>query len=119
MTRRSALALRHVAFEDVGVWAETLDAAGCDLAYVEVGPRPLPLDRLQACDLLIVLGAPIGVYETAAYPFLVEEIGQAVTLLLENKWGASEALTPRHGRVAPEAEDATIGAPAGTSESEG
>ena len=34
MTRKQALALRHVAFEDVGVWAETLDAAGYDLAYV-------------------------------------------------------------------------------------
>ena len=74
MTRKTALALRHVAFEDVGVWAATLEAAGYDLAYVEVGLRPLPLDRVQACDLLIVLGAPIGVYETEAYPFLVEEI---------------------------------------------
>jgi len=74
VTRKTALALRHVAFEDVGVWAATLDAAGYDLAYVEVGLRPLPLDRIQACDLLIVLGAPIGVYETEAYPFLIEEI---------------------------------------------
>jgi len=74
MTRRTALALRHVAFEDVGVWSETLDAQGYDLAYVEIGPRPLPVDQVAACDLLIVLGAPIGVYETAAYPFLTEEI---------------------------------------------
>ena len=74
MTQRAALALRHVAFEDVGVWAATLAAAGYDLGYAEVGPRPLPLDRIQACDLLIVLGAPIGVYETEAYPFLIEEI---------------------------------------------
>ena len=74
MTRKTALALRHVAFEDVGVWAATLDAAGYDLAYVEVGPRSLPVDRILACDLLIVLGGPIGVYETEAYPFLTEEI---------------------------------------------
>jgi len=72
--RKAALALRHVAFEDVGVWAETLDAQGYDLAYAEVGSRALPLDRVEACSLLIVLGAPIGVYETEAYPFLVEEI---------------------------------------------
>jgi GMP synthase (glutamine-hydrolysing) len=74
MTRKTALALRHVAFEDVGVWAATLDAAGYDLAYVDVGLRPLPLERIQACDLLIVLGAPIGVYETEAYPLLIEEL---------------------------------------------
>jgi len=74
MTRRRALALRHVAFEDVGVWAETLDAQGYDLAYADVGRRPPPLDRIQACDLLVVLGAPVGVYETEAYPFLIGEI---------------------------------------------
>jgi len=74
MMQKAALALRHVAFEDVGVWAATLDAEGYDLAYVDVGLRRLPLDRIQACDLLIVLGAPIGVYETEAYPFLIEEI---------------------------------------------
>jgi GMP synthase (glutamine-hydrolysing) len=74
MTRKTALALRHVAFEDVGVWAAPLDAAGYDLAYADVGCGPLPLARIHACDLLIVLGAPIGVYETEAYPFLVEEI---------------------------------------------
>ena len=85
MTRKSALALRHVAFEDVGVWAATLDAAGYDLAYVEVGPRPLPIDRLAACDLLIVLGAPIGVYETDAYPFLTEEIA-AIGRRLAESW---------------------------------
>ena len=73
MTRKTALALRHVAFEDVGVWAATLGAEGYDLTYVEVGLRSLPLDRIVACDLLIVLGAPIGVYETEAYPFLIEE----------------------------------------------
>jgi GMP synthase (glutamine-hydrolysing) len=74
MTRKTALALRHVTFEDVGVWAATLDAEGYDLAYLEVGLRPLPLERIQTCDLLMVLGAPIGVYETEAYPFLIEEI---------------------------------------------
>lgn len=73
MTRKSALALRHVAFEDVGVWAATLDAFGFDLSYFEVGPSALPLDNVQDSDVLIILGGPIGVYETDAYPFLVEE----------------------------------------------
>lgn len=30
--------------------------------------------QAEACDLLIVLGGPIGVYETDAYPFLVSEV---------------------------------------------
>ncbi|HEY1943870.1 MAG TPA: glutamine amidotransferase [Roseiarcus sp.] len=73
MSKR-ALALRHVAFEDVGVWSPVLAERGYELQYAEVGPRPLPLDAIEACDLLIALGAPIGVYETDAYPFLLEEI---------------------------------------------
>ncbi|MBV8474035.1 MAG: glutamine amidotransferase [Hyphomicrobiales bacterium] len=73
MSKR-ALALRHVAFEDVGVWSSVLAERGYDLHYVDVGPRPLPLDAIAGCDLMIVLGAPIGVYETDAYPFLIEEI---------------------------------------------
>jgi len=107
MTRRNALALRHVAFEDVGVWAETLDAQGYDLAYVEVGPRPLPLERVQACDLLIVLGAPIGVYETDAYPFLVEEIAAIGRRLAARRptlgvcLGAQLMATALGARVAP------------------
>jgi GMP synthase (glutamine-hydrolysing) len=74
MTRRTALALRHVAFEDVGVWAETLRERGYDLEYVDIGLRPAPRAATDSCDLLIALGAPIGVYETGAYPFLVEEV---------------------------------------------
>ncbi|MGD0761608.1 MAG: glutamine amidotransferase [Roseiarcus sp.] len=107
MTRRNALALRHVAFEDVGVWAETLDAQGYDLAYVEVGPRPLTVERIQACDLLIVLGAPIGVYETDAYPFLVEEIAAIGRRLAARRptlgvcLGAQLMATALGARVAP------------------
>lgn len=74
MTPRLALALRHVAFEDVGVWSSVLAEKGYELRYVEVGLRPLPLEAIEECDLLIALGAPIGVYETDAYPFLPEEI---------------------------------------------
>ena len=107
MTRKSALALRHVAFEDVGVWAATLDAEGYDLAYVEVGQRPLPLERVQACDLLIVLGAPIGVCETEAYPFLVEEIAEIARRLAARQptlgvcLGAQLMAAALEARVAP------------------
>lgn len=71
---KTALALRHVAFEDAGVWAEVMESRGFALRYVDVGVTPWPHDEIQSCDLLIVLGAPIGVYETDEYPFLVDEI---------------------------------------------
>ncbi|MCG8444078.1 MAG: glutamine amidotransferase, partial [Caulobacterales bacterium] len=70
----SAVALRHVAFEEAGLIAPALAERGIDLAYVEA---PLAGETAIAAldpDLLIVLGGPIGVYEEAAYPFLSAEI---------------------------------------------
>ena len=71
---RTAVAIRHVAFEDVGVWRKTLVGLGYDLAYVEAGVDDLAGAALLAADLVIALGGPIGVYETDAYPFLAGEI---------------------------------------------
>lgn len=70
----SCLAIRHVAFEDAGLLAPILARRGIDLTYVEAGVDPLDKETLLRPDLLVVLGGPIGVYETDAYPFLVEEI---------------------------------------------
>ncbi len=80
---RTCLAIRHVPFEDAGALAAVLSAAGFSLAYVEAGPKPLPGDRIAACDLLLVLGGPIGVYEVEDYPWLIEEtalIGERLRL---------------------------------------
>ena len=70
---KTAIAIRHVAFEDVGVWRDPLAAHGYELAYVEAGVGDLPVEAVLGADLAIALGGPIGVYETDAYPFLVEE----------------------------------------------
>ncbi|QWA11355.1 glutamine amidotransferase [Sodalis ligni] len=71
---RNALAIYHVAFEDLGSLGGILTRSGfnitmadaCALDWSEVDPL--------AYDLVIVLGGPIGVYEQEAYPFLVPEI---------------------------------------------
>jgi GMP synthase (glutamine-hydrolysing) len=71
---KSAVAIRHVHFEDLGTFGQELEAAGFDIRYVDVGrDDPGGLDATEP-DLLVVLGGPIGVYETEAYPFLVGEI---------------------------------------------
>jgi GMP synthase (glutamine-hydrolysing) len=74
MSRRSCLVLRHVAFEGPGVLAEILPEFGFETRCCEIGVDPFPADEVAACDLVILLGGPIGVYETEAYPFLVDEI---------------------------------------------
>lgn len=74
MTRRSVQAVRHVGFEDLGSFEAPLQAAGYEIAYVDVADRdPATIDPLAA-DLLVMLGGPIGVHDDAAYPFVAGEI---------------------------------------------
>jgi GMP synthase (glutamine-hydrolysing) len=68
------LALRHVAFEDAGLLDRVLAGRGIALSYLDVGVDTLDPGRVGAADLLLILGGPIGVYETREYPFLVAEI---------------------------------------------
>ena len=72
--QNTALVLRHVAFEDLGHLASALQAAGYAVRFLDIGLDPLDPAALAAASLLIVLGGPIGVYETDKYPFLIEEI---------------------------------------------
>ncbi len=71
---KSAIAIRHVQFEDLGTLAPALERAGYDVTYLDVDSGDLAsLDPL-APDLLVVLGGPVGVYQTEAYPFLADEL---------------------------------------------
>jgi GMP synthase (glutamine-hydrolysing) len=70
----SALAIRHVPFEDLGSFAAVLRERGFVVAYRDAGLDDLGAGDIVDADLLIVLGGPIGVYETKEYPFLKGEI---------------------------------------------
>jgi len=70
----TALAIRHVPFEDLGSFASVLRERGFVVAYRDAGLDDLGAPDLVDADLLIVLGGPIGVYETREYPFLKGEI---------------------------------------------
>jgi GMP synthase (glutamine-hydrolysing) len=68
------VALRHVAFEDLGLLAPILEREGWDVAFCEAAVDDLLHRSIKDAGLLIVLGGPIGVYETDNYPFLNAEI---------------------------------------------
>ncbi|MCB2102004.1 MAG: glutamine amidotransferase [Rhodobacterales bacterium] len=68
----TVLALRHVPFEDLGIFAGPLAERGLDVTY-RAPWDGLDLDPAEP-DLLVILGGPIGAYEEAAYPFLTDEI---------------------------------------------
>ena len=78
--RRSAIALRHVAFEDLGLLGPILTRAGWEIGYRNPPVDDLTDASIEQADLLIVLGAPIGAYQTEAYPFLTVE-----TAILEHR----------------------------------
>src|ERR1700742_1494659 len=68
--RRSAIALRHVAFEDLGLLAPVMAREGWDVSFREAAVDDLLDASIRDAALLIVLGGPIGVYDNDAYPFL-------------------------------------------------
>ena len=70
---RSMLAVRHVLFEDLGLLAPLLAKRGYAVEYIDAGVDEVTPERLADPDLLVVLGGPIGVYETDAYPMLAAE----------------------------------------------
>jgi GMP synthase (glutamine-hydrolysing) len=70
---KTALVLRHLAFEDAGLFADPLRKRGYTLRELDAGVDATPTE-LEAADLLVVCGGPIGVYETDRYPCLLDEI---------------------------------------------
>jgi GMP synthase (glutamine-hydrolysing) len=70
---RTALAIRHVAFEDAGAFAPALRDTGYALKYWDASGDPDDLARANP-DLLIVLGGPIGADEDGLYPVLKTEL---------------------------------------------
>ncbi len=68
------IAIRHVAFEDLGTLAGILAEQGVEVRYLEAGVDDLSAIDPLAADLLAILGGPIGAYEDDLYPFLADEI---------------------------------------------
>jgi len=64
--------VQHLAFEDLGVFAPVIERFGYTIRYLQAGVDDL--SPVVDADLAIILGGPIGVYETDSYPFLRDEI---------------------------------------------
>jgi GMP synthase (glutamine-hydrolysing) len=71
------VAIRHVAFEDLGILDPILRARGFVISYFDAWD--LDEQRAQDADLLVFLGGPISVNDTGDYPFLTTEIALART----------------------------------------
>jgi len=69
---KRAVALQHVAFEDLGTLHPLLLAQGWQVHALQAGVDAL--DAAEDADLLVVLGGPISVNDGSAYPFLADSI---------------------------------------------
>jgi GMP synthase (glutamine-hydrolysing) len=112
---RRAVVLSHVAFEDLGTLEAPLRARGFEIESIVAAEASFPLPQAASCDLLIVLGGPIGVYDQKDYPFLIDELACIRERLAARKpilgicLGAQLMAAALGARVYPGSEGAEIG----------
>jgi len=70
----TALLLRHLSFEHVGVWQRSLERRGFTLTYCDAPREDLAAVDVETPDLVIALGGPVGVHDAERYPFLAGEL---------------------------------------------
>jgi GMP synthase (glutamine-hydrolysing) len=71
---RRVLVLQHAQSENLGTIEDALRIGGVAFDYVHVFQgQPLP-DDVEGSSGLIVMGGPMGVYETGRFPFLLREM---------------------------------------------
>ncbi|WP_255987458.1 glutamine amidotransferase [Chitinolyticbacter albus] len=68
---KTAAVIRHIQFEDLGLFGAPLAAAGYDIRCFDAGVDDLA--AAYAADLTVLCGGPIGAYQDADYPWLVDE----------------------------------------------
>jgi GMP synthase (glutamine-hydrolysing) len=84
MQERTAVILRHVQFEGLGVIEPLLKQRAYKIKTIEAGVSALG-DLLLEADLLVVLGGPISVNDEVDYPFLTREIALIKRRLMAKK----------------------------------
>ena len=80
---KTVIAISHVCFEDAGTLEDAITARGLSFRYLQAGVDDL--SPAKDADLLVVLGAPIGVYEVDRYPFLKEDFAVIEAALARGK----------------------------------
>jgi len=71
---KRALILRHVDYEGAAGYRAPIEAAGYGLEWQAADSADFAGGVLDAADLLIVMGGPMGVYETNTYPWIEPEV---------------------------------------------
>lgn len=68
------IAIRHVAFEDLGAFEPLLVERGFEVQYRQAGVDPIREDEWMQADLAVILGGPIGVNDLSQYTWIADEL---------------------------------------------
>lgn len=104
---KNVIVFQHVPHEILGTFHPLLKAAGLRIRYANFGRYPDLKVDVSAYDGLIVLGGPMGVYESDKHPHLQEEIAQIQKAIADDKpvlgicLGAQLIAASLGGKVAP------------------
>ena len=73
---KRALIIRHVPYEGVAGFRAPIEAAGYAIDRIDVTDPAFAEVDLAAPDLVVMMGGPMGVYDTAAHPWITCEIAR-------------------------------------------
>jgi len=82
---RSAVVLRHVTYEGLDALEPILISEGFTITYVQVPTAADFAREVAEADLVVILGGPMGVYQTDRYPYLQYEIDVVAQRLADKK----------------------------------
>lgn len=80
---KTAVVIRHVAYNGLGLFNRVLELAGYDVIYMDAGVADFSRKITIEADIMIVLDGPVSINEMAKYPYLVNEL-QLVEYRLQN-----------------------------------
>lgn len=82
---KRCLALRHVLFEDLGLFAEPLRRDGYEIRYNDTPTEELKAHEAAEADLLVVLGGPMSAIQLDGHPWLAAELEVVTARLLARR----------------------------------
>jgi GMP synthase (glutamine-hydrolysing) len=88
------VAIRHVAFEDLGLLAPQLGERGFAVRYREAGLDVIAPTSLIAPDLVVILGGPIGVYENSSIRFSATSLPRSAPAWMRTSRRSASASAP-------------------------
>jgi GMP synthase (glutamine-hydrolysing) len=82
--KRRAAVFQHVAFEDLGSFEQVLHDRGFEIDTFQLGADDLGGAYARDPELLLIMGGPISVNDSARFPFLAQELAIVRARMLQD-----------------------------------